>query len=89
MAEPGQSFRDFEHAGWEDKSVCSHYHEHLSSISKQTTFVERGFASCPPEGGTPSGPSEKVRLVLVPVEAAADHALLSPGTSRTFGSFHC
>jgi len=24
---------------------------------KQTTFVERGFASCPPEGGTPSGPS--------------------------------
>jgi len=25
--------------------------------SKQTTFVERGFALCPPEGGTPSEPS--------------------------------
>ena len=25
--------------------------------SKQTTFLERGFALCPPEGGTPSGPS--------------------------------
>ena len=25
--------------------------------SKQTAFVERGFALCPPEGGTPSGPS--------------------------------
>ena len=29
----------------------------VDSKSKQTTFVERGFALCPPEGGTPSEPS--------------------------------
>lgn len=30
--------------------------------SKQTTFVERGFALSSPKGSTPSGPSEKARL---------------------------
>ena len=33
------------------------YDEEKGKISKQTTFLERGFALCPPEGGTPSGPS--------------------------------
>ena len=43
-------------------------HEYIAAVSvlveingavksKQTTFLERGFALCPPEGGTPSGPS--------------------------------
>ena len=36
-----------------------------SVLSKQTAFVERGIALCPPEGGTPSGPSEKARLPRV------------------------
>lgn len=36
MADPAESFRAFEHAGWEDKEVCSQYHEHLSSITTQS-----------------------------------------------------
>jgi ubiquinone/menaquinone biosynthesis C-methylase UbiE len=36
MAEPTQSFRDFEHAGWEDQAVCEHYDEQLSHITRQS-----------------------------------------------------
>jgi SAM-dependent methyltransferase len=36
MAEPAQSFREFEHAGWEDAAVCAHYDEQLSTITKQS-----------------------------------------------------
>src|SRR3972149_10210200 len=58
-------------------------------VTKVSAFVERGFALCPPEGGPPSGPSEKVRLDLGSVEVAPDFALPSPETARTSGSFHC
>ena len=36
MATPGQSFGEFEHAGWEDASVVTAYHEHLSSVTTQS-----------------------------------------------------
>jgi len=36
MAEPTQSFRDFEHTGWEDQAVCAHYDEQLSRITRQS-----------------------------------------------------
>lgn len=35
MAEPIQSFREFEVAGWEDTSVCSNYDQHLSALTTQ------------------------------------------------------
>lgn len=35
MVEPTQSFREFEHAGWEDTGVCSYYDEQLSVITRQ------------------------------------------------------
>jgi ubiquinone/menaquinone biosynthesis C-methylase UbiE len=31
-----QSFREFEHAGWEDTAVCSYYDEQLSTITRQS-----------------------------------------------------
>ncbi|MHB8167969.1 MAG: hypothetical protein ACYDDT_14555, partial [Sulfuricella sp.] len=46
----------------------------FNQVSKRTTFVERGFAQCPPEGGTPIAPSEKA-LCLAPVAIALDAAL--------------
>lgn len=36
MAEPPQSFRDFEHTGWEDQTVCANYDEQLSRITRQS-----------------------------------------------------
>ncbi|MGD9764367.1 MAG: class I SAM-dependent methyltransferase [Candidatus Binatia bacterium] len=36
MGEPERTFRDFEHAGWEDASVCAHYHQHLSAVTTQS-----------------------------------------------------
>jgi ubiquinone/menaquinone biosynthesis C-methylase UbiE len=36
MAEPVQSFRDFEHAGWEDQAVCATYDAQLSRITRQS-----------------------------------------------------
>ena len=56
--------------------------------TKVSAFLERGFALCPPEGGTPSGPSEKARLDLGSVEVAPDFALPSLETARTSESFH-
>lgn len=53
--------------------------------SKQTTFVERGIAQCPPEGGTPIAPSEKV-LCQVPIAIALDAALPSLENARIFVS---
>jgi SAM-dependent methyltransferase len=32
----GQSFREFEQAGWEDPGVVTGYHEHLSSVTTQS-----------------------------------------------------
>jgi len=37
MADSGQSFREFEQAGWEDPGVVAKYHEHLSGITRQST----------------------------------------------------
>lgn len=37
MATSGQSFREFEQAGWENPDVVSKYHEHLSSVTTQST----------------------------------------------------
>ncbi len=36
MANSGQSFREFEQAGWEDSGVIAKYHEHLSSVTTQS-----------------------------------------------------
>jgi ubiquinone/menaquinone biosynthesis C-methylase UbiE len=36
MASSGQSFREFEHAGWEDSGVVAKYHEHLSGVTTQS-----------------------------------------------------
>jgi ubiquinone/menaquinone biosynthesis C-methylase UbiE len=36
VAEPVQSFRDFEHAGWEDQAVCTNYDAQLSRITRQS-----------------------------------------------------
>jgi ubiquinone/menaquinone biosynthesis C-methylase UbiE len=36
MANSGQSFREFEQAGWEDSSVVAKYHEHLASVTTQS-----------------------------------------------------
>src|SRR3712207_8260984 len=36
MADPTQSFREFERAGWEDTGVCSYYDEQLSAVTKQS-----------------------------------------------------
>lgn len=36
MANPSQSFREFERAGWEDTGVVANYHEHLSSVTTQS-----------------------------------------------------
>jgi ubiquinone/menaquinone biosynthesis C-methylase UbiE len=35
MANPAQSFRDFEQTGWEDAGVVAKYHSHLSSLTNQ------------------------------------------------------
>ena len=39
MANRGQSFRDFEQAGWENSSVCVQYHEHLSAVTTQSVHA--------------------------------------------------
>src|ERR1041384_1529615 len=36
MANSGQSFREFELAGWEDSGVVAKYHEHLSGVTTQS-----------------------------------------------------
>jgi ubiquinone/menaquinone biosynthesis C-methylase UbiE len=36
MAKLTPSFRDFEHAGWEDQAVCANYDEQLSRITRQS-----------------------------------------------------
>jgi SAM-dependent methyltransferase len=36
MANSGQSFREFERAGWEDSGVVTKYHKHLSDITTQS-----------------------------------------------------
>lgn len=36
MADSGQSFREFEQAGWEDSGVVTTYHEHLSDVTTQS-----------------------------------------------------
>ena len=36
MANSGQSFREFEQAGWEDAGVVANYHEHLSGVTTQS-----------------------------------------------------
>jgi ubiquinone/menaquinone biosynthesis C-methylase UbiE len=36
MANPGQSFREFEQAGWENPTVVSKYHECLSGVTTQS-----------------------------------------------------
>jgi ubiquinone/menaquinone biosynthesis C-methylase UbiE len=36
MANSGQSFREFEQAGWEDSRVVAKYHEHLSGVTTQS-----------------------------------------------------
>src|SRR5262245_33699937 len=36
MAEPAPSFRDFEHTGWEDQTVCAQYDAQLSRITRQS-----------------------------------------------------
>ena len=36
MADPRQSFRDFERAGWEDARVVELYEQHLSRITTQS-----------------------------------------------------
>jgi ubiquinone/menaquinone biosynthesis C-methylase UbiE len=36
MANSGQSFREFEQAGWENPHVVSKYHEHLSAVTTQS-----------------------------------------------------
>ena len=36
MAHSGQSFREFEQAGWEDSGVVTKYDEHLSAVTKQS-----------------------------------------------------
>lgn len=36
MASPSQSFREFEQAGWEDMGVVVNYHQHLSSVTRQS-----------------------------------------------------
>jgi ubiquinone/menaquinone biosynthesis C-methylase UbiE len=36
MAKPALSFRDFEHAGWEDQAVCANYDAQLSRITRQS-----------------------------------------------------
>ena len=37
MANSGQSFREFEQAGWEDPGVVTQYHERLSAVTTQST----------------------------------------------------
>ena len=36
MADFGQSFREFEQAGWEDAGVVANYHVHLSGVTTQS-----------------------------------------------------
>lgn len=36
MADLEQSFREFEHAGWENAGVVANYHEHLSGVTTQS-----------------------------------------------------
>jgi SAM-dependent methyltransferase len=36
MGTPGQSFRDFEQAGWEDAEICARYHEQLATATQQS-----------------------------------------------------
>jgi len=36
MANSGQSFREFEQAGWEDLGVIAKYHEYLSGVTTQS-----------------------------------------------------
>jgi ubiquinone/menaquinone biosynthesis C-methylase UbiE len=37
VADSIQSFREFEHAGWEDAGVVARYHEQLSAVTMQST----------------------------------------------------
>ena len=37
VADSGQSFREFERAGWENDGVVTKYHEHLSGVTTQST----------------------------------------------------
>ena len=37
MADSGQSFREFEQAGWENDGGVTKYHEHLWGVTKQST----------------------------------------------------
>jgi hypothetical protein len=39
MVNSGQSFREFEQAGWEDPGVVTGYHEHLSGVTTQSADV--------------------------------------------------
>jgi SAM-dependent methyltransferase len=36
MTNSGQSFQEFERAGWEDSGVVTHYHEHISGVTRQS-----------------------------------------------------
>lgn len=36
MTGPATSFREFERSGWEDASVCAHYDERLSTVTRQS-----------------------------------------------------
>lgn len=36
MADSGRSFREFEQAGWEDPTLVTKYHEHLSGVTTQS-----------------------------------------------------
>jgi ubiquinone/menaquinone biosynthesis C-methylase UbiE len=36
MASSGQSFRDFEHSGWEDEAVCVQYDKQLANVTTQS-----------------------------------------------------
>ena len=33
MANSGQSFREFQQAGWEESSVVTKYHEHVAGVA--------------------------------------------------------
>ncbi len=53
MANSGQSFREFEQAGWEESSVVTKYHEHLSKQHCETALPLTSVATtskcrCPP-----------------------------------------
>jgi ubiquinone/menaquinone biosynthesis C-methylase UbiE len=39
MSSSSQSFREFEHVGWEDSRIVAKYHEHLASATRQSVDV--------------------------------------------------